>query len=352
MTQETNQPPSPTEVQAARELLGLSLGANREEINTAWKSALRLTHPDRADEDSRAMAEQLSQRVNEARRVLLADSAVTEASLAASREGSARNWWNGPDPAPGATEQATRRRGSKVDAGSRPGEPSSKSDWRGASQPAGSNPWTATGTAGTTSGSATATESPAAAHRDTPDHTQDSMWKHTRVRAALAVSAVAIVIAGLVTWIYLTQTQDSRIDTARSQVSEPTTLPESATLGDMVRSQEVAASVFTQTAAPTPEAAFRALTLAAQGDDAEMLQGLLDPVSWSAQVGEIVDLLADDDITAQTLQQARSNVRCERLIDPNLAVCASPALDPALPNAIEFRKRPKGWRVVGWDLAG
>ena len=83
-----------------------------------------------------------------------------------------------------------------------------------------------------------------------------------------------------------------------------------------------------------------------------MLQGLLDPVSWSAQVGEIVDLLTDDDIGSQTLQEARSSVRCERLADPNLAVCASPALDPALPNAIEFRKRPKGWRVVGWDLAG
>lgn len=66
-----NPPPLDEEILEARELLALGPGANRAEIMSAWRIAARMTHPDTVSPDAVDIATRMSQRVNEARDLLL-----------------------------------------------------------------------------------------------------------------------------------------------------------------------------------------------------------------------------------------------------------------------------------------
>lgn len=63
--------PAAYEVERARELFGLGPRPTRREIVTAWRAAVRLTHPDVVDPRRCAAAQRLLQRINESRDILL-----------------------------------------------------------------------------------------------------------------------------------------------------------------------------------------------------------------------------------------------------------------------------------------
>lgn len=63
--------PAAYEVERARELFGLGPRPTRREIVTAWRAAVRLTHPDVVEPKRCAAAQRLLQRINESRDILL-----------------------------------------------------------------------------------------------------------------------------------------------------------------------------------------------------------------------------------------------------------------------------------------
>lgn len=63
--------PTTAEVADAAALLGVAPGSPPREVKRAWRSAVRVTHPDRVDAGARRAAEHLAAGLNEARDVLL-----------------------------------------------------------------------------------------------------------------------------------------------------------------------------------------------------------------------------------------------------------------------------------------
>lgn len=68
---QTGTGPRQDEIDRARDLFGLGPRPDRDEILAAWRSAVRLTHPDVVESDRHAAAARLMQRINESRDILL-----------------------------------------------------------------------------------------------------------------------------------------------------------------------------------------------------------------------------------------------------------------------------------------
>lgn len=308
-------PPSTAEVAAARRVLGVNGESGRSGVVAAWKAALRVTHPDTVEVSLKAVAEERTKAINEAKQTLI--------------EALDRGFPDGLKPAGGSLRDGPSR-GQPPSAG-RQGAATGRGGSAGSHTPPS---WAATAWP------------PRGGHESRVHVPATPRWTPAEGRWLLVG---ALVVACLLALAVVALTRDvgsggSRIDTPGTTAPpKPEVRPVPTRPGD--------------TATPPSDIALGAAPYAADfiatarenPTDPAWQHAFVHPRARPVEVQDILLLLTDKSVTDDEVQLAARNVTCDLGGGPGTGQSRCTVAVPAdLIDDLEFRTDGDAWKLVGY----
>lgn len=319
-------PPTRDEVAGARRLLGIHGRAGRSDVLSAWKAALRLSHPDRAAPQERELAEERAKEINRAKQTLI------EALERGFPDGMAP-----PVPRPTRTPATSQPAGQASRRSASPSRHGSPAGHRGCSSP------------GQAKGGSTPTRP--STMPTGPQHVQARpTWRPADGRW---LPLASLVVAGLLAFSIVALTQGDS-GTSGSRIEPEEDLAEERLPVDPVPTSPPDATATNPSAELGAEPDAATFLLAAHTDpDATWLANLVHPRARVGEVGQIIARLADESVPRGLVELASQNIECDLGGGPGTGQSRCEVQRPdGLVADMEFRRDGDGWKLMGYWRGG